>query len=401
MAHEVLRSLHEDYQGCQKTIDEVERVAHEQGRDLTQADLDLIQRTQHRQQDIAKQIDVLAGQVDLSETAQRRVAELASGVTSSPAVEYRSIGHYLTDVIKSITDTSQQTRADAKHRLETYNRAAAHITTGDFANAIPEQIIGPVRSFIDASRPLVNAVGVRGVPGGPTFRRPKIVDDHLADGVGPQANQKDELVSQKFGFDSDVVNLSTLGGYVNLARQVVDWGIASVQNVVDQLAARYAYATERAAFDELNNSTGHEPLAAGASSADTIKAIYSAAAAYYTANGEMPTTLLSGPQGWAMLGSLSDSAGRQVLPFLSPANAAGQMSANSFAGNPVGLGLVVTPAITTTDLWLFGPAGLEVYEQIVGQLSVVEPSVLGVQISYSGYFGAFRPNPDGAIRIGA
>lgn len=402
MAHEVLKTLGDEYTELQHTIDNTEKIASEQGRELTQSDIDLVKRTQTRQKDIASQIDVLSEQVELSDMAKRRLQQLSGGGVGSPAgqIEYRSIGHYVTDLIKSMTAPTQNQQLEARQRLETFNRVAQHVTTAEFVGAIPEVVLGPTLSFIDASRPLVSSIGVRPVPGGPTFRRPKIVDPNLATGVAVQTAEKSELVSEKFSFSSDVVQMDSLGGYINLARQVVDWGIASVQTIVDELAARYAYAVERQALAELSLSAGHQPLAAGADSATTIRAIYTAAADYYTATGEMPTTLATGPLGWAGLGSLSDSAGRQVLPFLAPANAAGSMAANSFAGNPVGLGLVVTPAITTTDLWLIGPKALEVYEQVVGQLSVVEPSVLGVQISYSGYVGYYRPAPDGAIRIG-
>jgi hypothetical protein len=152
---------------------------------------------------------------------------------------------------------------------------------------------------------------------------------------------------------------------------------------------------------EMQKSTGAIPLAAGADSATTIKALYDASALYYATTGKMADFLAVGPNGWANLGGLSDSAGRQVFPFASPSNASGgSMSANSFAGNPVGLRLVVTPGITDEAMYMTGDLAIEAYEQTVGQLSVVEPSVLGVQISYSGYVGFYRPAPNGTIKIG-
>jgi hypothetical protein len=84
---------------------------------------------------------------------------------------------------------------------------------------------------------------------------------------------------------------------------------------------------------------------------------------------------------------------------MAPANAAGQQSAESFAGNPVGLTLVVTPAITDDTFWVLNSYGAEFYEQQIGQLSVVEPSVLGIQVAYAGYTGVYRPAPDGAVHV--
>lgn len=403
MAGQLLQNLVSENEQHQKTLDNIENLAIEQKRSLTQADLDLIERTKAIQTDLVKQIEVLAKDAEISEAAQSRISQLRNGIQSTgSAVEYRSAAEYLWDFVMSDIAQDPKTKHEAKNRLDTYNRAAAHVTVDQFEGIFPQAVVGPVISLIDASRPLFSAIGGRGIPAGPSFRRPRLIDDHLADGVGVQAQQKDELVSQKFEITSDNVDLVTLGGYVNVARQIFDWGVASLNTIVDQLAARYAYSTERALVTEMQKSAGKVTLAAGADAEAVITAIYEAAAKYYTATGTMPSLIAAGPLGWVRLGGLSDTAGRQVFPFLSPSNAAGNsMRADSFAGNPVGLSLTVTPGITDDSFYVTGPLGIEAYEQTVGQLSVVEPSVLGVQVSYSGYVGFYRPAPDGTIKIGA
>jgi len=290
-------------------------------------------------------------------------------------------------------------RTEAEDRLRRYHRAAAHITTDAFAGLFPQEIVGPLINFINSSRPLIASLGPIGVPSGPSFRRPRLLDPNIATGAGVQANEKDELVSQPFTITSDNVDLSTVGGYANVARQVMDYGVTSMDTIINQLAARYSYATERLALAELQLSTGHVPLAAGAAGDVLIKAIYDAAAAVFNTTGQLPTTLAAGPLGWARLGSIVDAAGRQMFPFLAPGNAAGQQSADSFAGNPVGLRLVVTPAMTDDSFWVLNASCLEVYEQIVGQLSVTEPSVVGIQVAYAGYVGLYRPAPNGAVHL--
>ena len=72
----------------------------------------------------------------------------------------------------------------------------------------------------------------------------------------------------------------------------------------------------------------------------------------------------------------------------------------NFTGNPVGLNMVVTPGITDDTFWVVNSLALEIYEQQVGQLSVVEPSVLGIQVAFAGYLGTYRPAPDGAVHVG-
>ena len=58
-------------------------------------------------------------------------------------------------------------------RIDLFNRAAAHQTTGDNPGLLPQQILEPVISFVDASRPLVTALGPRHLPSG-SWSRPKI-----------------------------------------------------------------------------------------------------------------------------------------------------------------------------------------------------------------------------------
>ena len=402
MSLAMLKKLQEEHEQKLAFIDGLTETAIKESRDLSTNELELITRSQTRVGELKTQIDVLSVDVQLSKEASDRIATLASAVTvphaATGGVEYRSAGAYMHDVLRSIIGEGEQ-KTEALDRLKRYNRAAAHITTGEFTGVFPQAVVGPVINLINTSRPLVSSLGVIGVPSGPSFRRPRLNDPNIATGAGIQVAQKDELASRKFDITSDNVDLSTLGGYVNVARQVLDWGVASMDTIVRQLAARYSYATERAAVAEMGESTGHVPLPADADSATVIAAIYEAAALVFEATGQLPTSVVAGPKGWARLGALSDAAGRQIFPFMSPANAAGQQSADSFVGNPVGLSLVVTPGIVDDTFWVLNGYALEVYEQLIGQLSVVEPSVLGIQVAYAGYVGMYRPAPNGAIHL--
>lgn len=396
----MLAKLRDEREQKLKFADDLANTAASESRDLSSNELEIITRTKDRVEEIDKQLVVLARESSLDEAAQTRLAQLAGATIGSDAkVEYRSAGAYLSDYIGTLIGEGEQ-RTKAEERLRRYHRAAAHITTGNFTGVFPEAIVGPLVNLINSSRPLVSALGTIPVPSGPSFRRPRLNDPNIATGVAPQANQKDELVSQPFTLTSDNVDLSTLGGYVNVARQVLDWGIASMDVVVNQLAARYSYATERMAITEMEKSTSKVTLAGTATSAEVLTAIYDAAALVFAQTAQLPTTLAVGPNGWARMGGLSSTQGVPTFPFLTPSNASGSMGgANTFEGNPVGLRLVVTPGITDEDMWVLNGNALEIYEQITGQLSVVEPSVLGLQVSYSGYVGYYRPAPNGAVLI--
>jgi len=78
-----------------------------------------------------------------------------------------------------------------------------------------------------------------------------------------------------------------------------------------------------------------------------------------------------------------------VLPGMPPSQdqeqPAGQTSLASFAGNVIQLPRIVVPTFPAGTC-IIGPSTLyEVYEEIIGLLSVVEPSILGVTVAYGGY----------------
>jgi hypothetical protein len=97
---------------------------------------------------------------------------------------------------------------------------------------------------------------------------------------------------------------------------------------------------------------------------------------------------------WAALGSLVDVA-RVVLPPDAYTGTAdntiedsfdiGGSSLASFRGDILGLPRIVVPTFAAGTC-IVGPSSLfEVYEEVIGLLSVVEPSILGVQVAYGGY----------------
>ena len=312
----MLAKLREERDSKLKFAEDLANTAASENRDISTNELEIITRTKDRVEAIDKQLVVLTRESSLDEESQQKLAKLAGAAIGSAnaPVEYRSAGHYLADYIGVLIGEGDK-KTKAEERLRRYHRAAAHITTGNFTGVFPEPIVGPLVNLINASRPLVNAIGTTPVPSGPSFRRPRLNDPNIATGVAPQAAQKDELVSQPFTLTSDNVDLSTLGGYVNVARQVLDWGIASMDVVVNQLAARYSYATERMAITEMEKSTSKVPLAPTATSAEVLAAIYDAAALVFAQTSQLPTTLAVGPNGWARMGGLSSTQGVPDLPL--------------------------------------------------------------------------------------
>ena len=134
---------------------------------------------------------------------------------------------------------------EARERLETYNRAAAHQTTADNPGLLPTPIVAPVVNFIDASRPLVSFLGPKQIPSN-TWVRPKVTQ-HTTVALQP-GGEKQELVSQKMTIAKLTATAATYGGYVNVSRQDIDWAQPSIMDtVIGDLAAVYAKTTETVA----------------------------------------------------------------------------------------------------------------------------------------------------------
>ena len=280
----------------------------------------------------------------------------------------------------------------ATERIEVFHRAAAHQKTTDNLGVVPDPIVGDVLNFIDAGRPLASVIGIQNLPAA-TFYRPRVTQGTsvaVQGSAGAAADEKAELVSQKMTISRTTATAITYGGYVNVSRQDIDFSSPQIMDIIIRdLAARYAIQTEAATGASLMAS-GTTAVGYGASpTAATIRAaLWSAASGIYTA--------VQG-QGRVVLGL---SPGRLSVfgPLFAPitgvvANGEG-MSAGDFGSGAVGsiggIPVFMSPGLTGTQAVLFSTAAIEAFEQRVGTLQVTEPSVLGVQVAYAGYFTPLR-----------
>jgi hypothetical protein len=320
---------------------------------------------------------------------------------------YRSAGDLLWDCL-------HQTEPEAKQRYSrVMRRAAEHMGTtaaattpvaGDLAGLAVRPVVGPVSDPTPKGMPFATALGMRDIPAsdGFGFSRPYLVDDGFATGVAKQTLEKAELASKAFSVAVTNVPLDTVGGYLNISQQLLTFTPSSLQIIVSQLTRRLENHVDKAVVAEMQESTGEVALAAGATAAEVIQAIYDAAAAYYGVTGELPSWIAMGPLGWARLGGLVDAAGRPMFPTLGASNAPGSMSATSFSVTVAGLTPVVTAAITDDTYWVGGDAGLEGYMYRYPVLEAVEPSVLGRQVAVAASIAGYRPTPfaNATIHVG-
>jgi hypothetical protein len=321
---------------------------------------------------------------------------LAKYMDDAPArpteVQYRSAGEYVLDMWKAGLGSP-----DANQRLELYNRAAAHQTTSDNTGLLPTPILGPVVNFIDSARPLVAALGPRQLPGS-SFSRPRVTQ-HTA--VAVQSAEKAELTSQKMIIGKLSVTPATIGGYVNISRQDVDWTQPSVMDIViNDLAAQYAILTEATAVQAFYaGGTASAVTIPATPTADNVAAAFwSAAGSVYTATkGQGRLIAAASPDVLGILGGLfapvnpvdSQSTGFSAATF-------GQGAMGSIGGIPV---YVTAGFAAAKSLMIMSSAAGEIYEDRIGSLQVVEPSVLGIQVAYAGYFASLIVQAAGIQKV--
>lgn len=367
------------------------------GRDLNASEAELLTKASDRMAVVNTLLTPLQQSAKISGASRERMAEIATQLavvrnpsSSQATMEYRSAGQYVMDRWQAGVGVEE-----ARERLALYHRAAAHQTTADNLGVIPEPIVGNVLNFIDTSRPIVSALGPLAVPGG-RFTRPRVTQ-HTQ--VGEQTAEKAELVSQKMLITSLPVTMDTYGGYVNVSRQNIDWSVPQIMDIViNDLAGQYAITTEQVAAALLvADATAGPVLPADPTAADVAQALWTAAGAAFAAmQGAGRLLLAVSPDMLGLVGPL--------FAPVNPQNAQSSgFSAGSFGSGAMGaisgITVLMSAALPAGTMLVISTAAVEVYEQRIGALQVTEPSVLGVQVAYAGYFAAVVLEAAGVISI--
>jgi HK97 family phage major capsid protein len=373
-------------------------------RDLTSSENELVTEARKRIEVVEDQLDTLRSARERTSKARQKAADVQAEMqkyrheVDTGPVEYRSAGAYVVDQYEA-----SRGGREALERLEIFHRAAAHQKTSDNLGIVPDPIVGSVIRFIDDARPMVTAIGPQSLTAG-TWYRPIVTQEPLVakqGAAGLAADEKSELVSQKMLITRLTANAVTYGGYVNVSRQDIDFTNGQAMDLVIQgLASNYAIQTEAAVGTALDASTG-TPVGYGASpTAVTIRAaLWSAAATVYTAvKGQGRLVLALAPDRLAAFGPLFTPIPTAVAP--GEGLVAGEFGSGQVGGIS-GITAVMSAGLASTKAFLFSTAAMEVFEQRVGTLSVTEPSVLGVQVGYAGYFTPLLISNNGIIELTA
>jgi HK97 family phage prohead protease len=275
-------------------------------------------------------------------------------------------------------------------RMQADLRAAApEIGTGDTPGILPTPIIGPVYNNVIGNRPVVDAIGVKAMPGGgKVFIRPEVTT-HTS--IAAQAAEFDTLQSGTLVITDRQVQKATFGGYVQISEQDLDWTDPAVLSVVlDDLGRVYAAQTDNNAADALYSGasvTENFTVASITDPTEWARWFYAAGQGILsTSNGNLPNHVFVSPNIWAALGQLTDSSDRPLFPQVGPMNAFGNMGPGTMDAMAFGLRVVVDRNFPSDTLIAGDASGFEIFEQQKGAISVDVPDNLSRTLAWRGYF---------------
>jgi hypothetical protein len=389
------------------------------GRDLVPAERANLDAARQRLAELDEQIRPLAEFEAMRETAVLPTGPRGGGRVrpvggpgNTPPV-YGSAGAYFVDYLATLTHKNHDlasifgaraeaagARVRAMREADAIQRATNQVTT-DTPGILPTPVVGTVLNTVDASRPLITSLGPKSMTGipGTQFSRPHITQHTIA---GKQTTEKTPMVSQQMSIDPIQFPKETYGGWVNISRQDIDWTSPTAWDIlVQDLADAYAKATEIATAAKFANATGMNGPITVASNDLTgwAAALYEAAALVYTGCGRLPDRLWVALDVWSKIGPVVDTA-RLVFPGAADGGA-GESSLARFEGNMFELDRVVVPSLPDGTAIIGNSSMAEFYEERIGLLSAVEPSILGVEVAYGGYTAFGFLEEDGFTKLTA
>jgi len=400
-------------------VDELLSKVDADGRDLVDAEKANLKGARQRIAELNEQIVPIEEHEKLKAASVSPFTAPGNGQVTRPAAaagpgapEYQSAGAFMVDLVASLHHRDQKLaelfaphRAAAAARIErvrerdAIQRAANQITT-DTPGLLPVPIVGPVLNTIDASRPLVTSLGPRDMGNTPglKFGRPRITQHATS---GKQTAEKTALPSQKMIVGSVEFIKETHGGYVDISRQDIDWTSPTAWDIlVTDLADVYQVDTETSTATAFaaNAGIGGPVAAATDDLKGWAKALYEAAVLVYGGCGRLPDMIWCSLDVWAQLGPMVDVA-RMVFPSGTSGETAGTSSLANFAGVVLALPRIVVPTFPAGTCIIGSSKMAEFYEERIGLLSAVEPSILGVEVAYGGYTAFGFLEPDGFAKV--
>ena len=337
--------------------------------------------------------DITPKEIEVSESPAVIEASQVAPIVFAQPKQYKlpSASEYIAKVLAG--------GPEAQQFLTALRAAAPDVTTTDTPGILPEPIVGPVYNNLIGRRPVMDAIGVKGMPGsGKIFRRPKVTT-HVT--IGESNGENVALDAGTFVVQNNNVTKTLYGGYVRLSEEDYDLTEPAVIGLLlDDMARVYGKQTEDAVEAALK--AGITTTRAAFDTTDPaawVEWIYGASQTILNASTHLPTHMFVSPSFWAALGSLSDTADRPLFPQVGPMNAFGNVSPGTLNANAFGLSVVVCPY--ESDFLAIGAAdGFEIFEQQKGAIQVeAADGSLSKYIKFRGYLATLMIDASKFVEI--
>ena len=401
-----------EYDALKERAEHITNAAVAEERDLTKADESALDEITERMAFLADKIEKYAA---VNEQTNRTAGLLATihhngenelvraEAPNALAEMYggpQGAARYISDILtRASKDAPSADRDAAAQRIQ---RVVANVITTGNPGIVPNPIVGDlVNMGVDARMPVANSFRQNALNGrGPVFYRPRL-KQHTQVGIqvtggGSQAPsagaEKTELPSRAFQTERFVVEVSTIGGVVDVSIQTVDFSdIDAIQAIVSDLVEQANMQAEIMAVARLTTDAAANPPTSGITGTvepgELNTALFSAAAEVYKEAKVLPTHVAMSVDVWAKIGALTDTTGRPLYTAINAQNNPGSTSLTTFTQGPWGgLTPIVSPALPANSLIVYYAPGFESWAQEIGTLSVVEPRLLGYEVAYGRYY---------------
>jgi phage head maturation protease len=207
--------------------------------------------------------------------------------------------------------------------------------TGDVPSIVRPAWLSDIIAILPTTMPVRSAFGTQPLPDSgleidwPTF------DGDFTARVGPQAAQKDMLISKKVTLGSDKASIVTIGGALDLSWQAIRRSSPSYRDAVGRiLAIAWAIEAEKAfAAAVVSKATGTVGTGATPDGAKYHAAMIEAAGKVDDATGSPATFVLAAPDAWL---AIAKATGLYPRPY-GTSNAYGTAQASPLSVNVSGL----------------------------------------------------------------
>lgn len=383
-----LSALRLQFDDLKAGIDNINRAAVERGTDLSEqenADLDALY---NRAEALKPQIEAEAAKeqsITAVSEVLARVGATAPSVNRARPAEAPELtaGEYFSAWFRANHEDGDLDRSEFLDRAARYiNRADQD--TGDTSGLLPTPIIGNVLKFVDARRPVFGSMTSRSMPArGKTFERPRVAQTTQ---VGEQLTEGSPLASRKMVITSDTVAKRTVGGFLDLSQQDIDWTEPEALDlVISDFAEQYAIWTEDEACSQLVAAATATDTWSTSDVESVVESFMGGILSVYTASKRFPDT------GYLSLDVAVDIAS---LLTTSEDRTAFDVIDEALRKIVPSWRWVVGPEFQANTTIVAASSLVESYEVQKGLLRAVLPSTFSAQIATAGYIG-FHIRPEG------